>query len=481
VVASRTLVSASALFYALSASAQGSIVGTVYDSLRTRAPLGGATVVVVERARYATTDAYGRFHIDSVPDGHYTVGFMHPVLDSLDLMAPVVTVDVVGGRRTVVTLSTPSRAEAYARICSTAYEKETGLVIGRVRDVDDKSPLADAIVTTDWTEFTLAAGRATGRRMKVVARTSRDGGYLLCGVPTAFGLEVYAELAGFNAGPTPLQLDDRLIGRVDFALSRRDSAARTAALRDSSSASTRRVGTATLRGVVLGGDGRPLRDATIDITGAQRSGRTDGSGAFRIDHIPAGTRTVRLRSLGFEPMTVSMEFATSAIRDTTFLLGRLAQSLTPVDITGRAILPSWMERSGFETRRQQGLGAFLTAQDISRHGYSELSSILQGTRGINVIYGGAGGRGLPFPFLLGVSDFNRMRCVPNVFLDGAPFSIDSGPPRRGPDRERFDVLSSIARPEAIRGIEVYSSGGTIPAQYDLTSSTGCGSIVIWTR
>ncbi|MBI3568120.1 MAG: hypothetical protein HY084_07965 [Gemmatimonadetes bacterium] len=67
------------------AGAQGSIVGTAYDSLSTRGPLANATVVLVERARYATADARGRFRIDSVPDGHYTIGCLHPVLDSLDL------------------------------------------------------------------------------------------------------------------------------------------------------------------------------------------------------------------------------------------------------------------------------------------------------------------------------------------------------------------------------------------------------------
>jgi hypothetical protein len=51
------------------AAAQGSIAGTVYDSLSTHAPLANATVVLVERSRYATTDARGRFRIDSVPDG----------------------------------------------------------------------------------------------------------------------------------------------------------------------------------------------------------------------------------------------------------------------------------------------------------------------------------------------------------------------------------------------------------------------------
>src|ERR1035437_7043951 len=281
----RTLACAALALYAMRAGAQGSIAGTVYDSLSTHAPLANATVVLVERSRYATTDAHGQFQIDSVPDGRYTIGIMHPVLDSLDLTAPVVAVDVTGGRRTTVALFTPGAAAAYARICPDAYATETGVVIGRVHDVDDQSPLADATVTTDWTEYTLTAGRTASRRVRAAARTNHQGVYLLCGVPTTVALDVHTELAGFSAGPTPLLLNDRLIGRVDFALSRRDSAARAVALGDSATSAAGVPGTASLRGTVVGGDGRPMRDAVVGILGTQRSAPTDGAGAFRMNHI----------------------------------------------------------------------------------------------------------------------------------------------------------------------------------------------------
>ena len=79
-----------------------------------------ATVVLIERSLYATTDSHGRFRMDSVPEGHYTISFMHPVLDSLSLQAPITTVDVFAGRAADVTLSTPSPLAAYARLWSLA-------------------------------------------------------------------------------------------------------------------------------------------------------------------------------------------------------------------------------------------------------------------------------------------------------------------------------------------------------------------------
>jgi hypothetical protein len=54
-----------------------------------------------------------------------------------------------------------------------------------------------------------------------------------------------------------------------------------------------------------------------------------------------------------------------------------------------------------------------------------------------------------------------------------PFYVDKDFP--------FADLSAMVRPETIKGIEVYAAAGMIPAQYDRSSSTQCGSVVIWTR
>ncbi len=457
---------------AMHALAQGSVAGTVFDSLRTRGPLADATIVLVERSRYATTDARGRFAFDSVPDGHYTIGFMHPVLDSLDLEAPVVAINVAGGLATLVALATPSPATAYARICPGVHDRGTGVIIGGVRDVDDKSPSADAVVGTEWSEYTLTGGRSVAHRTRAVTRSKRSGAYVLCGVPVDVRIDVYAEIAGFVAGPTQIELGDRMIGRADFAVSRRDSAARGAMPGDSSSVTTV-PGSASLRGIVLGGDGRPMRDAVLEVLGTKRSARTDATGGFRIDKIPAGTRTIELRSIGQAPVTFTVDLATNAVRDTTLSIARQAQRMTPVAVKGKSST-SWMERSGFETRRLQGLGAFVTADDIARHPSNDLTGVLQGVRGMHVEYGTSG---FPMPYLRGTSG---TVCIPNFFLDGVPFKVDGAFPG-GRVTAPFSDLSAIARPDVVKGIEVYSNPGTMPAQYDLTSSTGCGSIVIWTR
>ncbi len=473
----RAAICAAALALASSAGAQGRIAGTVYDSLRTHAPLANATVVLVERDKYATTDAQGRFQFDSVPDGHYTIGFSHPVLDSLEMEGPMVAVELTGGQksRADVALATPTAATIYSRLCRGALDTGIAVLIGRVRDVDSSAPLGNAAIGTGWTEYTITTGHPVGHRMGLISRTNAGGLYVLCGVPTNVPLEILSARDGFVAGPVPLQIADRLISRVDFAISRRDSAARGAQLSDSvPPPHASGVGTAALRGVLRDAGGRPVRDAMIGVSGAPTRVRTDSAGAFRLDQIPAGTRTIDVRSIGSAPATVSIDFATNGTRDTTLTLGRMAQELAPVSVEGRAAPPSWMETSGFETRRQHGLGAYVTEQDIAKHSYPDIASILRGVRGVRVQCNQtkSGPQGMlcfPMPELLGISDYTRVGCKPNYYVDGGQFIGG------------FTALSDMLRPGMVKGIEVYSNPGSIPAEYDQTSSNGCGSILIWTH
>lgn len=463
--------------HSASAAAQGSIAGTVYDSLKLRAPLADATVVLVELSRYSTTDAKGHFLIDSVPDGHYTLSFMHPVLDALGLQAPDAHATVAGGRSAQVLLATPAPASMYARLCPGTREPETGFIIGQVRDVDDASAVANANVTTEWTETVLKAGKMVSFPGHAAAHTTSRGLYLLCGMPIETRLEIRAELRGLIAGPTITTLDDHLIGRIDFALSRRDSAAREVTPTDSIRVATGTTGTASLRGVVQNSDngGRVVRDATINVIGTNRSARSDSAGAFRIDGIPAGTRTIEAKSLGLLPTSFTVDFATNSVRDTTVWLSKKAQYLAPVAVKGKENSTSLMISGGFEERRARGLGTFITEADLTRHPSSSLINVFSGHPIIHIEWGyrppnRGGSKSLlppvPVPMMRGTS---ATFCRPNLFLDN--MSMGRG----------FEDMNNLVAPESVKGIEIYDTNGTIPIQYDLTASTGCGSIVIWTR
>jgi hypothetical protein len=435
--------------------------------------------VLVQRNKYATSDAKGHFKIDSVPDGHYTLGFMHPMLDSLDLTAPLVAVDVKGGHEVEVTLTTPSPAVAYAAICPGPRDSDTGVIIGHVRDVDDATALGNAIISTEWTEFTVTGGRSKGHRVSATAHTHADGSFLLCGAPTDVPLDVHTDVGGFIAGPTPLLPDTRLLRRVDFAVSRKDSAAREVLLPDSVKPIVSSPGTASLRGTVVGADGRPIREASVGVFGTTRAARTDAEGAFRISNIPAGTHTIEIKAIGLLPVTYSVDFATNSAKDTTLAISRQAQDLAAIAVKGVGSSTATLDQGGFDNRKKQNLGKFVTREDLARRPSTSLSDVLSNIQGVRIEYGTGG---YPMPYMKGSKGSD---CIPNYFLDGAQVHVDGALRPRGgvsaQPQHPFSDLADQARPETIKGIEIYSNPGTIPAQYDLMSSTACGSIVIWTR
>jgi hypothetical protein len=131
-------------------------------------------------------------------------------------------------------------------------------------------------------------------------------------------------------------------------------------------------------------------------------------------------------------------------------------------------------RNGFFERQKQGLGAFLTEEVINAHTFPDLVAVLRTARGVSVSQDRTP---FPMPFLRSGSSITgnvNGRCVPNFYLDGARFKVDAS-------GEGFPDLNVTVLPQFIKAVEVYASAGTIPAQFDNTALTDCGSIVIWTR
>jgi hypothetical protein len=171
-------------------------------------------------------------------------------------------------------------------------------------------------------------------------------------------------------------------------------------------------------------------------------------------------------------------------RDTAVAAARASQALPAVVVRDSVRSLSPLAMYGFEDRRRMGLGAFVTPEMMAKQHYESLPTLLSTVRGVRISYGN---RGEPAVYLRGMV---MPYCVPSVFLDGALFHLGGGPIESDPynltTRSRslstaLRDLHSIVPPWAVKAIEVYSNPGSTPAQFDYTSTTGCGSIVIWTR
>jgi hypothetical protein len=237
--------------------------------------------------------------------------------------------------------------------------------------------------------------------------------------------------------------------------------------------------------------GAPLPGATLEISGGgvSRTIVTGSAGRALIPDVPPGQLRVRVKRIGFKAGEVAATVA--AGRNTIPIVLSPAQlpALDTVRIVGDK--PTRDTRDGFETRRLQGLGTFVTREDLAKHPTPVLADILARIKDVHVEYGAVVGPGtspLPMPYLRGTGG---SYCLPNVYVDGmlymsirtSPEIIDTKPSKveRNDVLSQFQDLALAVHPETITGIEVYSTSGKIPAQFDRTSWNGCGSIVIWTR
>ena len=113
--------------------------------------------------------------------------------------------------------------------------------------------------------------------------------------------------------------------------------------------------------------------------------------------------------------------------------------------------------AGFAERRRNGLGRFITPDDVARQAPLATSDLFRHVPGIRMDAAGLRMRALA-----------PGECAPAVFVDG-----------RFMPRQGANDIDDWARPDEVAGIEIYPSG-RVPPQFQ-EGMAGCGSVVIWTR
>lgn len=86
-------------------AAGATLAGVILDGA-TGQPLAGATVYLSGTEYWTRTGPDGRFALEDLPEGEYTVAFTHPLLDSLGFYPPGRSVRVRAGETTSVELAT---------------------------------------------------------------------------------------------------------------------------------------------------------------------------------------------------------------------------------------------------------------------------------------------------------------------------------------------------------------------------------------
>jgi hypothetical protein len=438
------------------AGATGATVsGVVHDSLG-RAPLAGTTVQLVDAAdllapaRTAVSDSLGRFAVDDVPDGRYLLGFLHPLLDSLGVEAPVREVRVEGRRPVRADLAVPPAARLRAALCGSRSSRDSSAaLVGVVRDALDHAPAAGVRVVAQWSELSFTTRGVERRTPRLDVTTGANGWFALCGVPGGGAMTLVAVRGADSTDLLELEAPPAGFVRRELYL----PAARPAVPAAAASAGAPRVA-----GVVVAAvGGRPLANAQVGIVGGAPV-RTNDRGEWALADAPAGTRMLEVRAVGFYPVRRPIDVVAGAAPVRVAL-----STLKAVLDTVKVMAARRGDRNGFEERRRTGAGRYVTAEMIARQRAVNASDLLRNLAGV-----------------LLDGDAFRMRgvgggCTPAVFLDGRLFD------RIGPAD-----IDDWMRPDQVKAIEVYSEN-TVPPQFRQPPGRAdqevdpCGSIVIWTK
>ena len=215
-----------------------------------------------------------------------------------------------------------------------------------------------------------------------------------------------------------------------------------------------------IQGIVRDSAGARIAGAELHLVGTTAATLSDESGGFAFSGVPAGTRTVSVRRIGFAPASVEIDVRDGATAPATIVVREVARELPSVVVRASREHKYTGYLAGFYERRDRGFGHFLTSDEIMRTHPRMLTDVLRNVPGVRVMFAPDG------------TTHVRLRgntCWPVVVLDGMPAVA-----------AEFDV--DDVSPEDVAGIEVYGGAAAVPVEFVVPfGPTACGTIAIWTH
>ncbi|MEO5817172.1 MAG: carboxypeptidase-like regulatory domain-containing protein [Gemmatimonadaceae bacterium] len=463
--AARLLLAVTAALYgATNLDAQlptGRIDGVVTDSVHSR-PLTGALVFVTPigtkrgSIRSAVADAVGRYVVDSLAAGGYSVDFTHPFADSLALDVPPVAVTLAHGGIAHADLGIPSSRSLIAALCpGPSLAEGRGVLVGQITRPEDETPLQGASIIAAWTELPTYRD-ITNLYMAQTGRVfvNAAGEYRYCDLPTDTWLDLQVQSDG-RAGSVIRGIIPDSAGIAVVNLSFSSTASYRIVAVDSTVAADTALqplleGTATIAGRVIGPEGRPLADAQVRLADAAGAVRTDSSGRFTLTGLPPGTQSLEVRRLGYGVSQVPVGLRNGQEVSLTIELGRIIMLDSVRVVAERA------RYGDFEVRARRGLGRFMREGEIRASGVAEVAALARMIPGFRVQGSGVDARVYSTRRL----DYLGGNCAANVVIDG-----------------NQNLEPGLVNPVEVAAIEFYATSMGAPGNF----KSDCGLVLIWTK
>ena len=192
-------------------------------------------------------------------------------------------------------------------------------------------------------------------------------------------------------------------------------------------------------------DGRPIAGATVTVVGTNRTAATEASGRYEIADAPSGTQLVRVRLLGFAPLTLTVQVPAGEAVTLDFQLVAAAVQLEGVVVVGY----------GTQERRDlTGAIASVSAQQIAEVPTANPMQAIQArVPGVDVVAGGSYRPGVPMNV--------TVRGVRSIAAGNQPLYVVDGVPLAG-GIEDFNpaIIQSIEVLKDASATAVYGSRGS---------------------
>ncbi|MEP6689793.1 MAG: carboxypeptidase regulatory-like domain-containing protein [Gemmatimonadaceae bacterium] len=215
-------------------------------------------------------------------------------------------------------------------------------------------------------------------------------------------------------------------------------------------------------------DSSVIDQAEIALSPGNQHATTGNDGRFRMP-VERGTYVVRIRRVGFQPVSSSITVAAGETLEAIIFLDFAPEVLTP-SVTRSSAVPANL--SEFEQRRSGGQGRFISTLELASAHFSSLTDVLRAKLpGIQITKINDGSDRLVMISGRGRTDgaLNRATglrpCIIRFVMDGTLI-------------ERYD-LADFATAD-IAGIELHDPA-TTPAQYRVGQDVGCGTLLVWSR
>lgn len=444
------------------------VAGSVVDSIHGGIPLPGAIVKINGANRQATTDANGRFQIDSIPPGDHSLSLIHPLLDTLGVAINTRAVPFQAGNTLAVELAIPSAQTVLERSCAAAWRaRGPSALVGKVLDADTETPLVGAKVSLVWYQLSL-----TTLKKEPVYRSQPvgpDGTYRICGLPGGVNGTVQAEFNGRKTAEVrvvmdeanPLGFQSLRIGTTTVAETPPDTTKRApGAVAKADTTPKRLVGPARLTGRVINAAGAPVANARVDVTGTGAATLTRADGTFGFTDLPSGTQALVVRQLGFEPVETPVELSGRVPKQVTVRMTKAAQVLAAVPIKAEQSKDG-LDQVGWARRKKNGFGYFMGPEDIQQRQATRMTDLFRTVPSLRVVPSG-------MDYIVESNRDATGGCV-NYVVDGSPYkSLFAG------DVDR------LMPPQDVAAIEVYT-GSSTPAEFQTPGSSSCTTIVMWSK